>query len=169
MNPRPSIPTPAGLHVSRRPSRSFSSPSRHVAQAKFARFPGDHILQRKTAPAPPRQPAFRSNTIQGYYGDAWEPAGWAAAFRAEAQAAIAAEWLRADAYRKGPASNRKKVTKANTFAAYAVLMVVVGGAVVALFHRFTGSLWLAVALVGFMMAYMLVMGWLTSRNLRGRT
>ena len=122
MNPRPSIPTPAGLHVSRRPSRSFSSPSRHVAQAKFARFPGDHILQRKTAPAPPRQPAFRSNTIQGYYGDAWEPAGWAAAFRAEAQAAIAAEWLRADAYRKGPASNRKKVTKANTFAAYAVLV-----------------------------------------------
>ncbi|HEU4767043.1 MAG TPA: hypothetical protein VFS77_06700 [Pyrinomonadaceae bacterium] len=80
------------------------------------------VLQRKTFPNRPRPPVFSSNTIQGYYGDAWEPAGWAPAFRAEAQAAIAAEWARAVGYQKGPASARVDVSHANTFAAYAALV-----------------------------------------------
>ena len=52
---------------------------------------------------------------------------------------------------------------------YAVLFAAVAAVIVVLMRRFTGSLWLAAALVTFMVAYMLLMGWLTSRNLRGRS
>jgi len=120
MNHRATFPTPGGLHVSRRPSRSRIAASRHVAQPKMIGAHG--ILQRKTAPKPSRPQPFVSNTIQGYYGDPWEPPGWSAAFRAEAQAAIAAEWLRARDYQKGPRGRRVGVSQANTFAAYAALV-----------------------------------------------
>ena len=50
---------------------------------------------------------------------------------------------------------------------YAVFFAIVAGVIVVLMRRFTGSLWLAIALVTFMVAYMLLMGWLTSRHLSG--
>ena len=54
-------------------------------------------------------------------------------------------------------------------ASYVVLLLCVAGVTVALLRRFTGSLWLAIGLVAFMLGYMLVMSWLTSRNLGGRS
>lgn len=58
------------------------------------------------------------------------------------------------------------------FVTYMVFFALVAGVIVVLMRRFTGSLWLAIVLVTFMVSYMLVMGWLTSRNLsasdRGR-
>jgi hypothetical protein len=54
-------------------------------------------------------------------------------------------------------------------ATYVVLLACVAGVTAALLRRLTGSLWLAIVLVAFMMGYMLVVGWLTSRNLRGRS
>ena len=53
------------------------------------------------------------------------------------------------------------------FATYAVFFALVAGVIIVLMRRFTGSLWLAIGLVTFMVSYMLVMGWLTSRNLSG--
>ena len=50
---------------------------------------------------------------------------------------------------------------------YMVFFALVAGVIVVLMRRFTGSLWLAIALVTFMVSYMLVMGWLASRNLSG--
>jgi hypothetical protein len=48
--------------------------------------------------------------------------------------------------------------------AYIVLVLLVAGVFVALFIHFTGSLRLAVALVGFMLTYMAIMGVWASRN-----
>ena len=47
---------------------------------------------------------------------------------------------------------------------YLLLIAAVAGLLVFLFVRFTGSMRLAVVLVAFMMAYMLVMGYLASRR-----
>lgn len=53
--------------------------------------------------------------------------------------------------------------------AYAVILAGVAALIVMLMRRFTGSLWWAIGLVTFMVSYMLVMGWLASRNMRGRS
>lgn len=53
-------------------------------------------------------------------------------------------------------------------AAYAMMFAGVAALIVLLMRRFTGSLWWAIGLVTFMVSYMLVMGWLASRNMRGR-
>lgn len=48
---------------------------------------------------------------------------------------------------------------------YCLIFLAVSGLLVLLFVRFTGSLKLAIALVAFLVSYMLLMGWWTSRNL----
>ena len=47
---------------------------------------------------------------------------------------------------------------------YVLLFLGVGALLVYLFLRFTGSMRLAVVLVGFMMTYMIIAGWLASRQ-----
>ena len=53
--------------------------------------------------------------------------------------------------------------------AYVVIFAGVAALIVLLMRRFTGSLWWAIGLVTFMVSYMLAMGWLASRNMRGRS
>lgn len=47
---------------------------------------------------------------------------------------------------------------------YVLLVLAVASLLVYLFVRFTGSTRLAIVLVGFMLTYMLVMGWIASRK-----
>ena len=47
---------------------------------------------------------------------------------------------------------------------YVLLFAGVGALLIYLFIRFTGSMRLAVVLVGFMMTYMITAGWLASRR-----
>ena len=54
-------------------------------------------------------------------------------------------------------------------AAYVLMFAGLAMLVVVLMRRFTGSLWWAIGLVAFMVSYMLVTGWLASRNMRGRS
>ena len=58
--------------------------------------------------------------------------------------------------------------RAASWAAYGLLVAAVGGLLILLLIRFTGSAWLAAGLVAFMLAYMAVMGWLAMRNIEGR-
>jgi hypothetical protein len=53
-------------------------------------------------------------------------------------------------------------------AGYALFFAAVATAIYLLFSRFTGSVVLATVLVGFMVTYMAVMGWLASRNAHRR-
>jgi hypothetical protein len=55
-----------------------------------------------------------------------------------------------------------------SWASWALLVAAIGGVLVILLLRFTGSPWLAGGLVAFMLAYMAVMGWLAMRNIEGR-
>jgi hypothetical protein len=57
-----------------------------------------------------------------------------------------------------------RVKRMRGLIAYLLLFVGVGGLLVFLFMRFTGSLYLAIVLVTFMMTYMVVMGWLAARR-----
>ena len=47
---------------------------------------------------------------------------------------------------------------------YTFFFLVVAGALVTMFFRFTGSLRMAVVVVAFMISYMLLMGWLAARD-----
>ena len=47
---------------------------------------------------------------------------------------------------------------------YLLLFAVVAGALILVFAQFTGSKLLAFGLVGFMVAYMALMGWLASKR-----
>ncbi len=51
---------------------------------------------------------------------------------------------------------------------YVALIVLIAAVFVFLFNRFTGSFWLAIGLVTFMLGYMILMGWLASRKIEHR-